>query len=752
MLLHQSSCPFPSLAPNTSAQHFLNTLSFILPVMSQALGLTQIPESQLQQTHDVPRGSNDIYNDPSVPSIAPDKCPENPLGDDTSQQKIPGSHFHENLTGRDNPAFANTFGGGSDSEGDSGWDGGTADSNRLRSKPTCVERDDIPSPISQSFSEHSQKRAREDDCFADADHDELPTAKRTCLGQYSQGSFADIEDYITDISGIPSGVELPELSETELLGILQQSDWTPQNGENNANNGQKLNTQHHNRGNCVGQARGTSESRFRPVTSYNSPDFDTGILGDIASINVNYFEAREMCPGSYGIPHNPENITDGANQAFYNTPNPTERSTTPDSLFDEASSPVNLPQENSLPPNNSTGVCAKENHMEPPSTVTKPLSLPPPPPCSSSPQAVPQSPAPVTAKRVESTFELSTGDLLGAQIREVFRHQQQAPRYISPYPRVGGPLGYLPSSPSLHTKCVEVSTDEVVERMRKYRQRIHSVAYERDKYMQSNAEKALIDSRTGKTTSQMMKEEIGSLKRSMYSQNKKTEQLRREADEWRTRFDQVTQTYNNLVHNFYMIPRCQSGNFSIPLPQQAMPPARPPTPSLSTHSGTATPPVGSTLPTPVSMASTENLQPQQVTTIDLSDDDNGREVCNNNNNNNNPTSEQAPSEESSRENSGNMLLDTMRRKDYSWLGSRNHMRNNLQQAPSPQGQRQQQQHRAETALSSGTHGREGNGAGSNTVDLTRENNIEKDVGMAREEDDENDEFARMLQAQLEGTT
>jgi hypothetical protein len=142
----------------------------------------------------------------------------------------------------------------------------------------------------------------------------------------------------------------------------------------------------------------------------------------------------------------------------------------------------------------------------------------------------------------------------------------------------------------------------------------------------------------------MMRDESRQLKRALNSQEKKAEEFQQNAELWCSRYQQLGMTYNELLRQYYAMTQwAQHASYPVPPPPSSAP--APPA-----HSAPAMP----------SQTTADRV------TIDLTcdpDEDTGSS---------HPTVMPASTD------SGEGVRNTMRNKNYHWLGDKNHMRQLLQ--------------------------------------------------------------------------
>ncbi|RDW76277.1 uncharacterized protein DSM5745_06269 [Aspergillus mulundensis] len=161
---------------------------------------------------------------------------------------------------------------------------------------------------------------------------------------------------------------------------------------------------------------------------------------------------------------------------------------------------------------------------------------------------IPQPPfsPPRISESTREGFSLDEQDILSNTTRE-FLKMRKEPEYVSPYPVSGGPLGYLPSSPTIHVKCVAVGDEKANDEIRKLRAQLYRTTRERDQYKKSLSEYTKLDG-TGKSPEQLLREENSSLRRVSTRHQARVEEYKQEASEWRTKLHNVSVLYNNLLY------------------------------------------------------------------------------------------------------------------------------------------------------------------------------------------------------------
>ncbi|OAX78032.1 hypothetical protein ACJ72_07664 [Emergomyces africanus] len=261
---------------------------------------------------------------------------------------------------------------------------------------------------------------------------------------------------------------------------------------------------------------------------------------------------------------------------------------------------------------------------------------------------------------ITKNFRLEKEDILATQYRETFRHIPR-PRGIFRPTLSTRPLGYFPSAPATHARCIEVAPDDAAGRLEEYRRKLQKANSERERYKNVWLEWKTVDPTTGKNKEQMLKEEPFRLKRALFAQQKKAEKFRKQAEDWHGQFKHLALAYNGLVQHLHTL---QAVHIPPHLPPGSQPPPGHPTPMPSPQPELVTADSSMILTPDPSSASRTTSQAPPIT-IDLTDD----EPMNHNTNN---SSSAPPNEEAhSRNHLADELRKTMCRKEYHWLGNKN---------------------------------------------------------------------------------
>ncbi|EEH18013.2 hypothetical protein PABG_00576 [Paracoccidioides brasiliensis Pb03] len=267
---------------------------------------------------------------------------------------------------------------------------------------------------------------------------------------------------------------------------------------------------------------------------------------------------------------------------------------------------------------------------------------------------------------ITKNFNLGPEDILATQYREIFRHVPKPEEYISPYPKKCGPLGYFPSTPVLHTRCIEVAPEDVAKQLKEYHRKLQKVTSERSRYKNAWIEWKTVDPATGKNKEQKLKDEPFRLKRALMARERKSEALKKETEHWRSQFSNLALAYNELVKHLNMLQASQIPQHLtvVAQPHPGHPtPVPSPVPSPQPEHGTATLSVHPPPDPQTPVRPTSQLAP---VTIDSTDDEPS------NQNTNNPTSPPSDREERSRIHRSEELRNALLRKEYQWLGNKRH--------------------------------------------------------------------------------
>ncbi|KAI9928580.1 hypothetical protein MW887_001794 [Aspergillus wentii] len=284
-------------------------------------------------------------------------------------------------------------------------------------------------------------------------------------------------------------------------------------------------------------------------------------------------------------------------------------------------------------------------------------------------------------------FDLDAHDIAASTSRDILQRVDQEPQYLSPYPRYRGPLGYLPSAPGIHVRCIEVAEDQVNYRIENFKRKVQQLTHERNKYKTAWTQWTTVDSKTGKTKEQLLREENASLRRVSSQHQRRVEEYKTEAESWKGQLHNLATLYNNLLYEIQVqqkiptiapappgykprpAPVNHNAQMQYPAPnQQPSIPGQAPQSQLSQLQNapetrprpqTAVPNQQPTVPgsQPQGPPTNPRAEPRSETvTIDLTDDDTNAAP-------DSVRSSPAP------KSGGPELLQSFRNKKYGWLGN-----------------------------------------------------------------------------------
>ncbi|GAD96662.1 hypothetical protein PAAG_03127 [Paecilomyces variotii No. 5] len=386
------------------------------------------------------------------------------------------------------------------------------------------------------------------------------------------------------------------------------------------------------------------------------------------------------------------------------------REATPDSLFDEPTS---------FPPSTDGGSGDKQ--------------------CESAANEMEIAETPPVSEDTKRRFCLRTDDLEAAKTRELFQSFGQPPSYLSPYPRYGGPLGYLPSTPNVHLRCIQVTSEKVHDQMLNYRRKIQGLTNDRNRYLNLWETWNTLDPATGKSREQLIKEENRQIKREFERQASQIAELREESERWRACYSSLSTTYNQLLYDIYMrnqagardnLPTVAPPPQDLQLQQSSLPT---PGPQMAEKQGEQQGgAIGVDFRAPPSPSITPVSMPTPVT-IDLTFDESDA-GCQSRNTS--PHSQQGGE-------TGGQLRQSFQKKTYNWLGDRNHMRGRFQ-APSGYTADWNPVNRRSSSGSQPNSVTAASYSRSSTADPASVQQVDEEAGL------DDDELARLLEQELAG--
>lgn len=167
--------------------------------------------------------------------------------------------------------------------------------------------------------------------------------------------------------------------------------------------------------------------------------------------------------------------------------------------------------------------------------------------------AQPEPALPLVSDETNKRFSLGAQDIAANSSREILQRTDNVPQYMSPYPEYGGPLGYIPSTPGLHSKCIEVTEERMNRRMESLRQKNQQLTSERNKYKHFWAFFSIADADTGKTKQDMIQDENSMLRRVSTRHQTRAEEYKKEAEHWKGSLNEVSALYNNLLYEINVL-------------------------------------------------------------------------------------------------------------------------------------------------------------------------------------------------------
>ncbi|KAL2832027.1 hypothetical protein BDW59DRAFT_139572 [Aspergillus cavernicola] len=182
--------------------------------------------------------------------------------------------------------------------------------------------------------------------------------------------------------------------------------------------------------------------------------------------------------------------------------------------------------------------------------------IPPPPPGES-----------LISESTKERFSLNEQDFMTNTTREVLRVSRNI-EYASPYPVSGGPLGYLPSAPGIHVKCVAMGEEQKDRQVLSLRAKVGQLIRDRDHYKKSLLSYATMDG-TGKTPEQLLRAENAMLRRVSSRHQARVDEYKKEATDWKNKLHVLGVYYNNLLYEVGVEKRIPS---IVPVPEGYKPP------------------------------------------------------------------------------------------------------------------------------------------------------------------------------------
>lgn len=162
------------------------------------------------------------------------------------------------------------------------------------------------------------------------------------------------------------------------------------------------------------------------------------------------------------------------------------------------------------------------------------------------PLGTPENSTPGVSESTKERFFLHEQDILSATTREIFQ-VGKLPEYTSPYPVTGGPLGYIPSSPGIHVKCVGLREEKKDREILSLQAKLSQITRERDQYKKSLLQYTKLD-HNGKVPEQQLREENAMIRRVSSRHQARVEKYKKEAADWKGRLHLVSTLYNALLY------------------------------------------------------------------------------------------------------------------------------------------------------------------------------------------------------------
>ncbi|PGG99678.1 hypothetical protein AJ79_08452 [Helicocarpus griseus UAMH5409] len=603
------------------------------PVMNQALGLTHLPGSQLQQTHPVCSEKTSVSQVEDRPSVSPSATSETRSREQTPDNLFSGegtpfdlqwaNHFMESPYPEDALASYIEEQNRSQSTNNPPETEPFQEEKLGSSIATSAESHAIMSPVTGDQGDSSpRKRPLDGVESARSDIGNLahPAKRRQTTPslskitsdhhEYQHGASANLPDFppefqlpdFSDIPDFPSSFQLPDGFDYNTLDIAQRAD----NGSvpdspsclSSFLGSSTKTPNYENTG--LNEGHSIAESAYH---SENTPVDNTDSETTTTTTRPSHHSSLTSS-SSNDDDANDNDKTDSTSNTL--DVSHFERESSVDSLFGDVASPLAAPQ---VTVNHETSWAYPRHEKTPTENETAPVEF--------------------VENDITKNFHLKRDDILASQYREIFSYIPKPSRYVSPYPKRSGPLGYFPSAPAAHPRYIEVAPEDMAQRLEECRQKLLQVSSERSKYKAVWSEWKEADPVSGKNKEQKLKEEPFRLKRALLAQEKKTEDCRKEAEHWQSQFRNLAMSYNGLVQHLNTLQSAHFSQHSTPVPP-----------------GNPTP-----VPSP---------QPAPVT-IDLTDDGSANRTADN------QASAPPNPEETSMSQEAEQLRNAMRRKEYHWL-------------------------------------------------------------------------------------
>ncbi|KAJ5256663.1 hypothetical protein N7478_012767 [Penicillium angulare] len=173
-------------------------------------------------------------------------------------------------------------------------------------------------------------------------------------------------------------------------------------------------------------------------------------------------------------------------------------------------------------------------------------------------------PCPSASMISKEKFAIEPSDLDEHYAREVTTFIPPDTHHASPYQ----PVGYNPSTPSMHSKVVHVSNDTLHHRLANARRRADAVTADRNKLREALLQYTSVDPQTGKLGIHALESQLTTLRRVNTGHQRRAETQKEETQFWKQRFVEISNTYNSLLYDYKCL---QSGLPSPPASSTSRP-------------------------------------------------------------------------------------------------------------------------------------------------------------------------------------
>ncbi|KAJ5083237.1 hypothetical protein N7456_012664 [Penicillium angulare] len=160
-----------------------------------------------------------------------------------------------------------------------------------------------------------------------------------------------------------------------------------------------------------------------------------------------------------------------------------------------------------------------------------------------------QNPYPSASMGSKERFAIEPSDLAEHYAREVTTFIPPDTYYASPYQ----PVGYNPSTPSMHPKVVQVSNDTLHHRLANARRRADAVTAERNKLREALLQYTTIDPQTGKLGIHALESQLTTLRRVNTGHQRRAQTQKEEIHLWKQRYSELATMHNSLVSDYHCL-------------------------------------------------------------------------------------------------------------------------------------------------------------------------------------------------------